>query len=113
MPVPLFQRGEQVRFQAAQVRGRGRDLFTRARQIDGIFFDNRCRTLLELNFDELFDLKEVEWKEAFTEMPMLYCTCQDCGQEVLLEFAVEYHDSIYCMRCFQRINTKCIRNTLQ
>ncbi|WDN88695.1 formylmethanofuran dehydrogenase subunit E [Desulfosarcina sp. BuS5] len=74
--------------------------------------DHRSRTLLELNFDELFDLNEVEWKKAFAEMPSLYCTCLSCGQEVLADFAVEYHDNLYCMRCFQQINTGCARCSL-
>ena len=74
--------------------------------------DNRSRTLLELNLDELFDLKEVRWEKAFAEMPSLYCTCRGCGQEVLADFTVEYHDNLYCMRCFQQINTGCIRSNL-
>jgi len=74
--------------------------------------DHRSKTLLGLNFDELFDLKEVEWKEVFTEIPTLYCSCHDCNHEVLIDRAVEYHDNIYCIPCFQRINTNCIRNTL-
>ena len=72
--------------------------------------DNRSRTLLEFNLDELFDLKETEGKKAFVEMPSLYCTCRGCGQEVLADFTVEYHDNLYCMRCFQQINTGCIRS---
>jgi formylmethanofuran dehydrogenase subunit E len=71
--------------------------------------DHRSRTLLELNLDELFNLNEVEWKKAFVEMPSLYCTCRSCGQEVLADFAVEYHDNFYCMWCFQQNNTGCAR----
>ena len=26
---------------------------------------------------------------------------------------VEYHDNIYCIPCFQQINTKCIKHNLQ
>ena len=74
--------------------------------------DHRSKTLFELNLDELFHLKEVEWKEAFAEMPTLYCTCRSCDQEVLTDFAVEYHDNVYCIRCFQQIKTGCIRRSL-
>ena len=74
--------------------------------------DNRSKMLFELNLDELFDLKEVEWKEAFAEMPALYCTCRRCGQEVLTDFAVKSHNNIYCMQCFQQINAGCTRCSL-
>jgi len=74
--------------------------------------DNRSKMLLELNLDELFDLKEVAWESPFVEMPTLYCTCRSCGQEVLADFTVAYHDNLYCMRCFQQINTECARYRL-
>jgi formylmethanofuran dehydrogenase subunit E len=74
--------------------------------------DNRSKKLLELNLDELFVLKEVAWESPFVEMPTLYCTCRSCGQEVLVDFVVTYHDNVYCMRCFQRINTGCTRYRL-
>ncbi len=75
--------------------------------------DNRIRVLFELNFGDMFDVEEVECKEVFTEMPTLYHTCHGCHHEVLMDRAVEYHDNIYCIPCFQRINTKCIKYNLQ
>jgi len=74
--------------------------------------DNRSKMLLELNLDELFDLKEAAWESPFTEMPTIYYICRGCGQEMLAGFAVAYHDNLYCMRCFQRINTECARYRL-
>ena len=75
--------------------------------------DHRSKTLLKLNLEAMFDLKEMEYKDVFTEMPTIYCACCICDQEVLTDFAVEYHDNIYCIPCFQRINTGCIRHNLQ
>ena len=75
--------------------------------------DNRIRVLFELNFGDMFDVEEVEYKEVFTELPTLYHTCHGCHHEVLIDRAVEYHDDIYCIPCFQRINTKCIKHNLQ
>ncbi len=75
--------------------------------------DHRSKTLLKLNLEAMFDLKEIEYKDVFTEMPTIYCACYVCDQEVLSDFAVEYHDNIYCIPCFQRINTRCIRHNLQ
>jgi formylmethanofuran dehydrogenase subunit E len=75
--------------------------------------DNRIRLLFELNFGDMFDVEEVECKEVFTEMPNLYQTCHGCHHEVLIDRAVEYHDNIYCIPCFQRINTRCIKHNLQ
>ncbi len=75
--------------------------------------DNRIRVLFELNFGDMFDVEEVECKEVFTEMPTLYHTCHGCHHEVLIDRAVEYHDNIYCIPCFQSINTRGIKHNLQ
>jgi formylmethanofuran dehydrogenase subunit E len=69
--------------------------------------DNRIRVLFELNFGDMFDVEEVEC----TEMPTLYHTCHCCHHEVLIDRAVEYHDNIYCIPCFQ--STRCIKHNLQ
>ena len=63
--------------------------------------DDRVSELLSYRPEDLFDV-EVGCRSALSsERPTLYVSCSRCGQEVLMERAVQSQGKVYCRPCFQ------------
>lgn len=65
--------------------------------------DGRIEKLLSLKPDSLFNCDRVEKGQQFFEIPSIYLTCGECGHQVLKDRSVEYHNTTYCITCFQQL----------
>lgn len=74
--------------------------------------DNRVKRLLVSPFEDLFFVEHVSPIQPATETPTLYLSCWGCGQQVLKNRVIEFESKIYCIPCFQLINTGCINHNL-
>lgn len=74
--------------------------------------DHRVKHLLKQPPDALFKMLHISREPQPTEMADIYVTCHCCAEQVLISHAIEYRDDIYCMPCFQRMNTGCTRYRL-
>ena len=75
--------------------------------------DGRVKHLLNLTPDDLFDVGPVEPVQQPTETPSVYLACCRCGEQVLKSHIIVHRGETYCIPCFQRINTGCMRYSLQ
>jgi formylmethanofuran dehydrogenase subunit E len=69
--------------------------------------DNRVRHLLSLSSEDIFVVEPIESAQPPVESVNVFLVCGRCGEQVIKGREVEYQGEIYCMPCFQRINTGC------
>ena len=70
--------------------------------------DNRVKQLLSVSPEDLFDVERIETIPHLTEMATSYLSCCQCEQQVLRSRTIDFRGKIYCIPCFQRMNTGCI-----
>ena len=75
--------------------------------------DNRVKQLLSVSPEDLFDVERIETIPHPTEMATSYFSCCQCEQQVLRSRTIDFRGKIYCIPCFQRMNTGCIHYNLQ
>jgi len=75
--------------------------------------DNRVKQLLSLSPEDLFDVERIKRIPQPTEMATIYFSCCQCEQQVLRSRTIDFRGKIYCIPCFQRMNTGCIHHNLQ
>lgn len=75
--------------------------------------DSRVKQLLTLSPEDLFDLELIEPIPQSTEMATIYLSCWKCGQQVLRSRTIDFKGKIYCIPCFQHMNTGCVYHNLQ
>ena len=72
-----------------------------------LLLEERVRYLLRQPPEDLFTVRPVEIATQIPEVPSVYLTCCQCGEQVLASHAVEREDEIYCVSCLQRISVAC------
>jgi formylmethanofuran dehydrogenase subunit E len=68
--------------------------------------DHRVNHLLKQPPDALFKMMHIFRKPQPTEIADIYVTCHCCKEQVLISHVIEYWNDIYCIPCFQRMNTE-------
>jgi len=67
--------------------------------------DDRSRYLLSLSPEDIFDMAQAGAPDFLLEKADQYMTCCKCGQQALKNRIIEHNENVYCMPCFQRINS--------
>jgi formylmethanofuran dehydrogenase subunit E len=75
--------------------------------------DRRVKQLFASPLEDLFDMECIEPILKSTEMATIYLSCCKCEQQILRSRAVDFEGKIFCIPCFQRMNTGCIYHSLQ
>jgi len=75
--------------------------------------DGRVKHLLNLAPEELFVVERIESVQPPTETASVFLAYCRCGEQVLKSRKIDYQGETYCIPCFQRINTGCMRYSLQ
>jgi len=74
--------------------------------------DARIKRLFSSPLEDLFELEQVRPIDQLCEMPTVYLLCKGCGEQVLKSHAIAVMGKIYCIPCFQQINTGCVKCNL-
>ena len=78
-----------------------------------LLLDERIKILFSQSPEALFKVERIDQEPQAAETPSVYLTCCRCREQVLRDRLVEYRGEIYCLPCFQRINTGCPSCSLQ
>ena len=78
-----------------------------------LLLDERVKILFNQSPEVLFKVERIERAPQTTETASVYLTCHRCKEQVLRSRVVEYRDEVYCIPCFQNMNTGCPQCSLQ
>ena len=74
--------------------------------------DDRVSELLSYRPEDLFDVEVGCRSVLSSERPTVYVSCSRCGQDVLMERAVEFQGKVCCRPCFQLIKQPTMGHSL-
>jgi formylmethanofuran dehydrogenase subunit E len=69
-----------------------------------LFLDQRVKHLLGQPPQALFTVEAIEKETYVPEIPSVYMTCCQCGQQMLGSHAIRYQDKDYCIACMKQMN---------